>query len=110
MKTIVKIFTVTAAMLLPAYIFAEGTGGMDMGVYSVYAAYGFFVMVAGFFVYLIYCSTHPKIYIPKIITAPANLLQGVAGFEKLIPALNGVYYAVAALMILFAVTFIMQLL
>jgi hypothetical protein len=110
MNNLITKFAIAALMFLPAYAFAEDTGGMDMGVYSVYAACGFFVMVAGFFVYLIYCSTHPKIYIPKIITAPANLLQGIAGFEKLIPALNGVYYAAAALMILFAVTFIMQLL
>ncbi len=110
MKTFIIKFVITASILLPSYSFAEGTGGMDMETYSIFFSYGFIVMVAVFFGYLIYCSTHPKTYIPKEITTAANFLQGAAGFEKIIPALNGVYYMVIVLMALYAVIFAAQLL
>jgi Zn-dependent protease len=111
MKTLSIKFVITLLGILPAYSFAADSGaGLDMKAYSVFLSYGLLVIAALFFGYLIYCSTHPSVHIPRQIIMPANILQGSAGFEKIIPALNGVYYTVIIIMVLYAVIFVTQLL
>jgi hypothetical protein len=111
MKTLSIKFVIALIGIVPACSFAaDSAEGLDMEGYSVFLSYVLLVAAAGFFGYLIYCSTHPSVYIPKQIIMPANILQGSAGFEKIIPALNGVYYTVIILMFLYAVIFFTQLL
>ncbi len=110
MKTLSIKFVIALLGILPAYSFsAYAGGGMDMEAYSMFLSYGFFVMIAAFFGYFLYCVTHPQIYIPKQITMPVNILQDRAGFEKIIPALNRVYFTIIILLALYTAIFVVLL-
>lgn len=109
MKNLILKLT-AASFIIPVYTSANETAGMDMAVYTEYASYGFLLMLAAFFIYFLYGASHIKVYIPKPFTQKVYSFAGAGTFEKLIPALNGVYAVMIILMGLYAVSFAMQLL
>ena len=97
------------ANVLPAYSYTE-SDGIDMGLYSTIAAWGFFLLVLILFSLFLYYSSRPadepiNVKFEKPVAASAGNL----GSEAL-PALNLAYYSVIALLVLFVLSFILIIL
>lgn len=108
MKNLILKLT-AVSFIIPVYTSAKETTGMDMGAYAEFAFWVFLMMMAGFIIYFLYGTSQTKVYIAMPVSRQVYSLAG-AGFESFIPALNGVYAVMIILMVIFAVSFAVQLL
>jgi hypothetical protein len=101
-----KIFITVLTIIIPAFSFAgESSEGLDIGTYSIAAGYLFFVVLLIFFRLFLYFTAHPQEPEPvreyKINPISVKTLD-----KSVYRTLDVLFYAVAAMIILYAIIFI----